>query len=831
MAPTPSFRLRPPPLPDAVVDRSALTARILTTEPGGVCLISAAPGYGATTALAQAAAASADRVVWVALDATVDDAAARGLLAASLGATDAGVDAVLDTLAHGADCWLVVDGLDPHAHTGLWADLREICGRLPRTTRLAVASHVQLDAPARAVRLDEAHLQFGTDEAFDLVSALVPDVDVEDAGAIISAAEGWVAALVAAAVRLRGEAGSEWVQVRGAADLLGRWLSSLPQQQQDFLLTTAVLDDLSAGPAAAVTGLADAGRVLLDLEAAHAYLRPMEAPEGHTGRWWHRHGLLTAHLRERAGADAVARHSAAAEWFIAADDVARGMHHLIAAGRNADAGAFLTARESELLSQGRAERVLEWYDKISEAAYDDVARLLRVGWGQALTFDVRGADATLSRLAAVLAAQGEAAEDSTHSWVAEEALLRAYLAGFHADPAEMIAAGSRAVAAIAHVAVSDAVQLAPILVMRGQVWAGRPEDAARTHRMLGDRPFPHDLLRESHLAGAVALIEHANGYIRRAAVRTDAALAWLDRAGLDPVAILQFAPLQAQACVALDSGDPQVALDRATRILEQADSVGHAGESVFARLTIARVHMIRGDLGAALRALGEARALAVSQTPDSEMLVLLDQVQSRVHLAAGDALRAERLVRSLRPSVTRSLLWARVGLGRQPALARRTLEGIHGSTPRTEAERHVLLASVHLRTSRRMAQGHLRKAAEIAASHGLAQALVPAEPGIMELAHDTALEYQDDNLLWLVAARPAPLVQTTTQRPVRDLSRGELQLLALLPTRARNADIAQSLGISVNTVKTRLRRLYAKLGASDRDEAIARARERGLLEM
>ncbi len=46
----------------------------------------------------------------------------------------------------------------------------------------------------------------------------------------------------------------------------------------------------------------------------------------------------------------------------------------------------------------------------------------------------------------------------------------------------------------------------------------------------------------------------------------------------------------------------------------------------------------------------------------------------------------------------------------------------------------------------------------------------------------------------------------------------------------RNADIADSLGISVNTVKTRLRRLYAKLRVANRDEAIARARERGLLE-
>ena len=61
------------------------------------------------------------------------------------------------------------------------------------------------------------------------------------------------------------------------------------------------------------------------------------------------------------------------------------------------------------------------------------------------------------------------------------------------------------------------------------------------------------------------------------------------------------------------------------------------------------------------------------------------------------------------------------------------------------------------------------------------------------------------------------------------LTRGDLQLLGMLPHRATNAQIAEQLGVSVNTVKTRLRRLYAKLGAHDRDEAVARARAAGLL--
>ena len=101
---------------------------------------------------------------------------------------------------------------------------------------------------------------------------------------------------------------------------------------------------------------------------------------------------------------------------------------------------------------------------------------------------------------------------------------------------------------------------------------------------------------------------------------------------------------------------------------------------------------------------------------------------------------------------------------------------------------------------------------------------------VLEFARDTAREYQDDDLLWLLKSRPADDVEPRVRELDTSLSRGELQLLAFLPTRARNADIADSLGISVNTVKTRLRRLYAKLHAGNRDDALARARERGLLE-
>jgi LuxR family maltose regulon positive regulatory protein len=62
-----------------------------------------------------------------------------------------------------------------------------------------------------------------------------------------------------------------------------------------------------------------------------------------------------------------------------------------------------------------------------------------------------------------------------------------------------------------------------------------------------------------------------------------------------------------------------------------------------------------------------------------------------------------------------------------------------------------------------------------------------------------------------------------------DLSDRELAVLRLLPGDASLREIASSLYLSLNTVKTHARSIYRKLGASSRDEAVARGRELGLL--
>ena len=61
------------------------------------------------------------------------------------------------------------------------------------------------------------------------------------------------------------------------------------------------------------------------------------------------------------------------------------------------------------------------------------------------------------------------------------------------------------------------------------------------------------------------------------------------------------------------------------------------------------------------------------------------------------------------------------------------------------------------------------------------------------------------------------------------LTEREREILLYLPTRLSNQDLAHRLFISVNTIKTHIAHIYRKLDVPDRDAAIGRARELGIL--
>ena len=117
---------------------------------------------------------------------------------------------------------------------------------------------------------------------------------------------------------------------------------------------------------------------------------------------------------------------------------------------------------------------------------------------------------------------------------------------------------------------------------------------------------------------------------------------------------------------------------------------------------------------------------------------------------------------------------------------------------------------------------HLRAAAALAHEHGMLLALQGSSEEVLVLAEQLASEGADPAVSALVAALQRPA--EPQERAAAALSAGEHQLLERLAVFPGNRELAEDLGISTNTLKTRLRRLYAKLGVHDRDAALRAAR-------
>ena len=77
--------------------------------------------------------------------------------------------------------------------------------------------------------------------------------------------------------------------------------------------------------------------------------------------------------------------------------------------------------------------------------------------------------------------------------------------------------------------------------------------------------------------------------------------------------------------------------------------------------------------------------------------------------------------------------------------------------------------------------------------------------------------------------RPSEFDGNPRGREALGISDRELEVLRELAAGYSNKEIARRLDVSPNTVKTHVARLFEKLGASRRTEAIRRARELGLL--
>ncbi|GAY09136.1 regulatory protein, LuxR [Pseudonocardia sp. N23] len=882
----PGTKVRVPAPRRRLVPRPRLLDDVRRGSPRLV-LVSAPAGFGKTTMLTQwltSDGIDVAAVAWLSLDTSDDDlrrfltavvAALRrvapDLGAATLALMDSGRPAVVETLAAalvddldrlpGAtvlalDDYHVVD--DPGVHECV----AYLLDHLPAGVTLAIATRADPPLPLPRLRVrDElvelraADLRFTPPEAAEFLTGVMglPLTDAHVA-ALGARTEGWAAGLQLAALTVHGQddvdgfvddfAGSH----RFVLDyLVEEVLRRRPDDVRDFLLATSVLAQLTGPLCDALTGRDDGAATLETLDRDNVFVVPLDGRR----TWYRYHHLFGEALRARLTAGSPDRvpslHRAAARWHAAHGELTDAVGHAVAGG---DAGLAADLVELGLpeLRRNREDRTLrDWLRALPDEQVRARALLgTAAAWTRLSEGDLDGVDDRLD---------------------AAEAALARPAAAIDGDPARVAARADELRALPATVAIYRA----SVAQARGDV-AGTLAHARSALDLAG----PHDHLARGGAAGFLGLAAWADGDMATAvdtfsdAVRSLAAagnladelgatvvLAEMRRARGRPVQARHLleralATARAHATPLTTTGDLHVAL---ADVLREQDDLPAADEHLRAArelgegasllenrhrwfTTAAGLARARGDLDDALRLLDEAAPLYLPGFfPDIRPIA---SVRARVLIAAGrldearESLRERGIAVPDEPSHLAefdqlTLVRLRLAEHRENGhlgdevtdiLDRIETDARRGHRDASIVEVRLLRALVH------EAQGRGADAdAELVAALGLG---VPA--GFARLFLDEGPPLA--GLLDRAAAQSehaAHLLPHTTSQVVDVLSARERDVLRLLATDLTGPEIARSLYVTVNTLRTHTKSIFTKLDVNTRRAAVRRAGERGLL--
>jgi LuxR family maltose regulon positive regulatory protein len=274
--------------------------------------------------------------------------------------------------------------------------------------------------------------------------------------------------------------------------------------------------------------------------------------------------------------------------------------------------------------------------------------------------------------------------------------------------------------------------------------------------------------------------------------------------------------------------DATAALRRLDEIL-QANPVARVYQ-VLLRLEQARAAAALDDFDGVFATLREA-GLLIEHVPRSALRRRVDAVAARWYLEAGQTRQAEELITALPDGgPAHTLLRARLDLacGRFDAVQARLGRASH-ATMRDRLTGELLLARAAIESGDD-AGAHVTLAVGLAAPEHLVRVFLDEGPAVTRLARAAAESLGTESCTSLsVALGSPPRSSGAPRHPAAILTDRELSVLRFLPSHLTYAQIASECLMSVNTVKTHLKRIYAKLGVSSRAETVERARLLGLL--
>jgi LuxR family maltose regulon positive regulatory protein len=746
---------------------------------------------------------------------------------------------------------------------------------LPPQLRLVVSTRADPGLPLARLRargqlteIRAADLRFTLPEATTYLTDVAGlRLTTADITTLEERTEGWVAALQLAALSLTDRADASGFIADFAGDdrfvvdyLVEEVLDRQPEQVRRFLVTTSILDRLTGPLCDAVTGGSDGRATLEHLDRANLFLVPLDDRR----RWYRYHHLFADVLRTHLTDDpeTVAElHRRASRWYDGAGEPVAAVRHALAAG-DVERAADLVELAVPALRQQRREAILRrWIDDIPDAVVDR-RPVLAMGFIGALMASNEFGDVErrLHRLDRALKA---AATDRPADWVVvderEFARLpagietyRAALALLGGDPAGTLDHARRAVARAPE---HDDLTLASAAALAGLAsWRLGDLDAA--HRSYTDAAA--GLHRAGYISDVLgcsitlADLESVRGKLSQAQHTYEHGLDLAERH--DPSMRGVQDMHVGLSRIALERHDLTAAAEHLRRCDDLGEETGLPQNAHRRRVALALLRDAQGDLDTALRLLAEAERLYTGDfTPDAQPIPAL---RARLLAAHGRWKPAIRWAHQRGITITDEVSYLReyehVSLAtvllaeneprRLPdvvALLQRLLAAAQaGGRDGTVIEILALLAIArHRQDDDAQALTALRRAIAMAEPEGYVRTFTVFGPPMTDLL--TSLRRDDPGspyvrrLLDAAAgarpALPAAVAASAREELVDPLSTRELDVLRLLAGDLDGPAIARHLVVSLNTVRTHTKNIYAKLGVTSRRAAVRRAHELKLL--
>jgi LuxR family maltose regulon positive regulatory protein len=855
-------------VPAHAVDRPDLRGELDVSLVRNLTVLVAGAGAGKSVLLSQWADSHPEvRLIWV--DVEVEDADAGHFLQHFLGSleavapaiagiaspetlsrvgiTDSLADAIVDRLRVAEEFTLILDDIHHLADAGIFADVADLIGRFPSNAHVITSSRVDLPLARSRSRLRnevheirQAQLAFTVEHTAELLRRVTNlDLDEGSIRALVDRTEGWPAGLLLAAVTLRTHPNPRAfiAEFSGSDRLVAEYLSdevlaTLSEADRNGALELSILDRMSLPLVADVSSAPALLALLARLQRDSRFVIPMDDHQ----EWFRFHHLFRDLLRVRVRSENAAAEDRmltdAAEWHLRRGDSATAIEYLLRASRWERAAKVILAHGSSVFERGEMAKLIGWIRRIPQSFRSDSVDLLLLH-GILTGMDGQATDAeNLLRTAA----------DHPRATLGQSACALSFLADlaqWRPHPQASVDCAERALDALDRLGdgptpdllqLTDSHSLAAVALIAGgraHFLAGNFEQARDwLERGLSSQGALYSVWRISAL-GSLALAEAWCGETLRAIECADEALTTAETTGMfvHPATADAFL---ARALIAFDAGDA----DQSEFELQEARARVEANE---------RLQLLWVAHGLSVR-LRFAQAHPHVQAPPpgvpppvvADLLLAVRARELRLDGSPGAAIRtlSERTSRS--SSVLFELGAAKLSVGHSDearevyqSLAR--LPDAHDPLPRI---RSLLLGAWLAPASGRTAQTDslVFQALSVADHYNLISVFTDSGPEItarIAALGAPSLPPIADTVLRQAAGRAHPPAENRPSEPLTDR---EMEVLVLLPTRFTNKELAARYFVSVNTIKSHMSHIYRKLDVTNRNEAIRRASELGLLE-